>query len=245
MEQLNGLRATLEYSRPSNTNTHWSIGEALNSIREVLLKSLPSEEQKTFEVLVAPVKFERSAAYPLATEDGLRLCLQLISYARETKQVVPSTMPGAREQVLRVVPNTTNVFIIHGHDQVNVLRLRTLLKERFRLNPIVLSEQASKGRALIEKFEEEATSTTFALVLFTPDDLIHAPGGQYPQARPNVIFELGWFYGRLGRSRVCMLFKEGTSIPSDLDGILRIQFKDSVEEAFVQLQRELEAAGLV
>jgi hypothetical protein len=53
--------------------------------------------------------------------------------------------------------------------------------------------------------------------------------GSYAQARPNVIFELGWFYGSLGHSRVCILFKNGTQIHSDLGGISRVQFADERE----------------
>lgn len=67
----------------------------------------------------------------------------------------------------------------------------------------------------------------------------------YSQARPNVIFELGWFYGRLGRSRVCILFQEGSKLHSDLDGVLRIQFRESVEEKLGEIEKELKAAGLL
>lgn len=60
-----------------------------------------------------------------------------------------------------------------------------------------------------------------------------------------MIFELGWFYGRLGRDRVCILFKEGTKVPSDLDGISRIQFSESVEEKIVEIERELISSGVL
>jgi len=74
---------------------------------------------------------------------------------------------------------------------------------------------------------------------------IHIHGKEYAQARPNVIFELGWFYGRLSRERVCILFKEGTKIHSDLDGISRIQFQDSVLEKAVEIERELVSSGVL
>jgi predicted nucleotide-binding protein len=65
------------------------------------------------------------------------------------------------------------------------------------------------------------------------------------QTRPNVVFEIGWFYGRLGRGRVCILFKEGTRIHSDLDGVVRVQFTTSVEEKIVEIEAELLAVGLL
>ncbi len=68
---------------------------------------------------------------------------------------------------------------------------------------------------------------------------------EHAQARPNVIFELGWMYGRLGRDRVCILFKKGTQIHSDLEGIERIEFNETVEEVVPAIGRELKAAGLL
>ena len=62
---------------------------------------------------------------------------------------------------------------------------------------------------------------------------------------PNVIFEMGWFYGRLGRKRISILFKRGTKIHSDLEGVSKIEFIESVEETLGRIERELQAAGLV
>jgi len=137
------------------------------------------------------------------------------------------------------------VFIVHGRDDLNKLRLEKLLHKRWRLEPIILSEEAGKGRTLIEKFEQEAQRATYAMAIFTPDDLIKVEGKKYTQARPNAIFELGWFYGRLGRKRVCILFKKGTKIHSDLEGIIRIEFGNSIEEKIMEIEKELKEAGLL
>jgi predicted nucleotide-binding protein len=75
--------------------------------------------------------------------------------------------------------------------------------------------------------------------------MIEVKGSQYTQARPNVIFELGWFYWRLGRDKTCILFKKSTQIHSDLDGINRIEFTTSIQESYLEIERELQAAGLV
>ncbi len=56
---------------------------------------------------------------------------------------------------------------------------------------------------------------------------------------------MGWFYGRLGRRKVCILHKRGTRIHSDLDGVSRIPFDEDVEAAFLEIKRELEAAKVV
>ncbi|MCH8069469.1 MAG: nucleotide-binding protein, partial [Candidatus Marinimicrobia bacterium] len=148
----------------------------------------------------------------------------------------------------RKIPlESRTVFIVHGHDEANTLRLEKLLGDHWNLEPIVLRDRPGKGRTLIEKFEQEAKQSAYAFVLFTPDDLIDVPqsGESYTQARPNVIFELGWFYGRLSRERVCILFKKGTKIPSDLGGINRIEYSESIEEKILDIEKELKAAGLL
>ena len=142
-------------------------------------------------------------------------------------------------------PAPRPVFVIHGRDELYLRRLRELLDERWRLKPIVMRWEPGKGRTLIEKFEEEAQKAGFAFALMTPDDLVRVAEGDYAQARPNVAFELGWFYGRLGRSNVCILMKRGTQIHSDLDGISRIQFDESVEEKVLDIERELKAAKIL
>jgi predicted nucleotide-binding protein len=158
---------------------------------------------------------------------------------------LPKSVEESRSADPPVDPAGRVVFIVHGHDELNTLRLKTLLQDRWGIQSIVLSNQPGKGRTLIEKFEQEAQRAAFALVLLTPDDVVAVPDGQYLQARPNVIFELGWFYGRVGRSKTCILFKKGTRIHSDLDGINRIEFAESVEEKVIEIERELHEARLV
>jgi len=152
-----------------------------------------------------------------------------------------SVSPWERQQLT----DPKAVFIVHGHDELNTLKLEKLLKDYWHLEPIVLSSEPGKGRTLIEKFEQEASRATYAIVLYTPDDLIETSEINYTQARPNVIFELGWFYSRLGREKVCILFKKGTKIHSDLDGIMRIEFDNFVEEKILELEKELKEAGLL
>jgi predicted nucleotide-binding protein len=78
-----------------------------------------------------------------------------------------------------------------------------------------------------------------------PDDEIVSSASCYKQARPNAIYEVGWFIGRSGKHRVALLLKEGTHIHSDLDGVSRIPFSDNVEDKFLDIQKELKAAKLI
>jgi len=86
---------------------------------------------------------------------------------------------------------------------------------------IVLHDQPNRGRTIIEKFENYARSTAFAVVIYTGDDEGKAKGDLTlkPRARQNVLFELGFFVGALTRARVAVLFEEGVDVPTDLSGV--------------------------
>jgi predicted nucleotide-binding protein len=109
------------------------------------------------------------------------------------------------------------VFVVHGHDEVAKLSVARYL-EKLELEPVILHEQPNKGMTIIEKVEA-FSDVAFAVVLLTLDDLPGVAGG-LNRARQNVILELGYFLGKLGRSQVCALFKEGTDIPSDFKGVV-------------------------
>jgi len=85
----------------------------------------------------------------------------------------------------------------------------------------------------------------FAVVLLTPDDIAGTPSapGSATRARQNVVFELGYFAGKLGRGRACLLRKGDVEIPSDLYGVIYTELDDS-DGWKLKLVRELKAAGL-
>lgn len=147
------------------------------------------------------------------------------------------------EEALRV---RQNVFIIHGRDEAKWRELKDLLKSEFRLNPIVLSEQPDAGcKTVIEKFEHYAQTCSYAIAVFTPDDEVSNDGTSYLQARPNVIYELGWFCGKLGRAGAMLLLKEGTALFSDFGGIIQKRFTSNISEKSVEIKRDLVAAGVL
>ena len=135
------------------------------------------------------------------------------------------------------------VFVIHGRDDAARETVARFL-ERLGLKPVILFEQPSQGRTIIEKIEDNA-DVRFAVGLLTPDDLgAHANnrGELAPRARQNVIFELGYFAGKLSRKRVCALVKEGLEIPSDYDGVVYVDF-DNAGAWKMKVVQELKAAG--
>jgi len=81
--------------------------------------------------------------------------------------------------------------------------------------------------------------------VFTPDDEVQSQTESYLQARPNVIYELGWFCGKLGRFGAMLLLKEGTSLFSDFGGIIQKRFSHNVSEKVIEIKRDLVAAGVM
>jgi predicted nucleotide-binding protein len=138
-------------------------------------------------------------------------------------------------------PLSRQVFVVHGHDDGAREAVARFL-EKIGFEAIILHEQANQGRTVIEKIEAHG-EVHFAVVLLTPDDTGCVKGGEpEPRARQNVLLELGYFIGRLGRDRVCALKRGTLEIPSDFAGVVWEKMDDSGgwKQA---LGRELQAAG--
>jgi predicted nucleotide-binding protein len=141
-------------------------------------------------------------------------------------------------------PPSKKVFVVHGHDHEAKDKVARFL-ERLKLEPVVLHEQPNEGRAVIEKFEVYA-HVGFAVVLLTPDDvgaLATERTNLKSRARQNVVFELGYFIGKLKRNRVCALYKEDVEVPSDYAGVLFTKL-DSAGDWRTKLAQDLSAAGI-
>jgi predicted nucleotide-binding protein len=134
----------------------------------------------------------------------------------------------------------SKVFVVHGHDDGAREAVARFL-ERLGIQPIILHEQASQGRTVIEKVEAHG-EVGFAVILLTPDDVGCVKGGTpAPRARQNVVLELGYFIGRLGRKHVCALKRGEVEIPSDFAGVVYETFDDGGGWR-QKLAAELEAA---
>jgi len=145
------------------------------------------------------------------------------------------------------VPDEPRPFIVHGHDDKTKLEVKNYLQNVLGLpEPVILHEQPNLGKTLIEKFEDLAAVTDLAFVVLTPDDLPADPAADNVskrRARQNVIFELGFFLGALGRrsGRVFLLYKGPLELPSDLSGIVYLDITRGIESASDRIRRELGA----
>ena len=184
--------------------------------------------------------------YPAAYEHGLNSAsAKLKSMIKEIEEDWPDDKQAQISSSARGndQPSTKEIFVVHGRDKDTKNTVARFL-EKLKLMPVILSEIPGKGRTIIEKFEQHA-QVGFAIVLLTPDDAGSLQGDTNlsPRARQNVIFELGFFIGRLDRKQVCALTRGEVEIPSDYAGIEYIRL-DASDGWQMKLFEELQAAGM-
>lgn len=186
---------------------------------------------------------QRQAKFTAGVPQTVTMLEGLISRLKEKQEELqsdqPATIQGAAQHT-----GTRRIFVVHGHDDAAKEAVARFLS-KLNLEPIILHEKANQGRTIIEKFEGHA-DVDFAVILLTPDDRGHpsdSPEKARPRARQNVIFELGYFVGRLGRSRVCALHKGNVEILSDYEGVIYVSMDDPQEWRLL-LAREIKAAGV-
>jgi Predicted nucleotide-binding protein containing TIR-like domain len=146
--------------------------------------------------------------------------------------------PGGR------APHDAPIFIVHGSDTVRAESVAHTVTSATGRKAIMLREQPNLGRTLIEKFERHAAEVPYAIIVLTADDKGSRADDteSRPRGRQNVIFEVGYFYGRIGRDHVSVLLQAGVEKPSDMDGIAYITFDDNGAWK-TELFRELGHAG--
>ena len=127
--------------------------------------------------------------------------------------------------LIHTAPGTFNnlqVFIVHGHDEIPKLEMASFITS-IGLVPIILHQQASSGRTIIEKIEHYS-NVGFGIVLYTPCDVGNKVGdlNSNYRARQNVVFEHGFLIGKLGRSRVTAFVMGMIETPNDISGVVYV-----------------------
>jgi predicted nucleotide-binding protein len=180
--------------------------------------------------------------------DGKQQSIALLQQAIRTLE--DEIADQEHDNLVAVAPLTTTssapsrrVFLVHGRDNEAKNEVARFLS-KIGLEEIILHERPNSGRHLLTKFQEESEGASFAVVLITPDDEGGLPGEPLrKRARQNVVFELGFFIGRLGPSHVAALVKGDVEKPSDFDGVGYISL-DSTGGWKGLLARELKAAKI-
>jgi len=145
---------------------------------------------------------------------GVHLCTEKFLPLMGKASVTSMALAGAVER--------RRVHIIHGKDEAMKDAVTETL-EQIGLEPVVLHEQPNQGRNLLGEFSEYS-DVTFVVVLLSPDDT----EAQIPKASQNVILELGFFLGKLGKGKVLSIYKENKhfDLPPDIVGASYTKFDE-------------------
>lgn len=171
-----------------------------------------------------------------------------------TTATTPPSAPGTSSEGRTDDPTTsqgsilgTEIFIVHGHDTRALDSVKIFIHETTGIMPIALSDKPAKGQTIIEKFERSSESTSYVVVLLTPDDVGQTAEEALSEAEPrkrarqNVVLELGYFIGKMGRERIAVL-NANVEKPSDIEGLNYISYPG--ENWKFDLLKELQEAGL-
>lgn len=143
------------------------------------------------------------------------------------------------------ITSKKDVFIVHGHDELAKTKAARFV-HKLGLNPIILHEQASSGKTIIEKIEKYS-NVGFGIVLYTACDIgaaIAEKNNLKKRARQNVVFEHGYLIGKIGRKNVSALVKEDIEVPNDISGVVYISMKDDDDSWGYKLAKEMKESGL-
>lgn len=133
------------------------------------------------------------------------------------------------------------VFISHGRSK-EWYKVQAYIEKDIKIPTLELAQEANLGRTVLQKLNEESDKCSYAVIVMTGDDDI---GYGKPRARENVMHEIGLFQGKYGLQNICLLYEEGTNIPSNIHGLVYIPFpKNYVEATFGALNRELKTVFL-
>ncbi len=177
-----------------------------------------------------------------------------------------------KDLMIETSPNN-KIFIVHGRNHEPMKELKTMLYDFGLNPIVLHEKTSEGSLTLAEKLEEHSKDVGYAFIILTPDDVgceeievekmkssLQAPFLRRPvlrtvgeiekifthlksRARQNVIFEMGYFWGLLQRKRVCCLLKGDVEKPSDINGVVYVDFKDSVKEAEGKILKKLRKAG--
>lgn len=212
---------------------------SIDSIKRVRI----SKSKNSIEKLVyAKIKYKN-----LTREEAISKAInELIDVTNEYLVNAPGSLIQKKKNLLkRILKNkmSTDIFIVHGQDEEIKQKVARFITN-LNLHPIILHEQASSGKTIIEKIEEYS-NVDFGVILYSPCDVgakREEAKNLSPRARQNVVFEHGYLIGKLGRNKVTALVKNDVEIPNDISGLVYINF-DNANSWKLDLAKEMKKAG--
>ena len=165
------------------------------------------------------------------------------------KEIFPREGPPREAPLPFIVPDRhplpgSNILLIHGRDEATKESVLSFI-EKLGLRALTLDGAPDEVKNVLEQFRAFSW-VDFAIVLFTPDEIAaprNKPKERQARVSQNVIFEFGYFLGKLGNEKVCALYQEEVEIPSDHPGVVYIPM-DSKGGWRLLVAKEIKQAGI-
>lgn len=174
--------------------------------------------------------------YDWANRDSAVVCL-------DKRRTRPDQLVRHVRRAVREPGASPNVFLVHGRDHKAMFAVKDYVQNNLRFNePTVLCHKPNDGRTIIEKLEHYADDADVVIVLLTPDDLGRTANGgsvERTRGRQNVIFELGYVFGAVRRSKVLVLTAGVAEMPQEIAGVVYIDISHGIHAAGEDIRREL------
>lgn len=143
---------------------------------------------------------------------------------------------GRLEQRNKFISRTNprpRVFLICSAEALDIAKAIRIGLDHAKADVRIWSDDEifEAGTYPLEALEREVTEADFGIAIAEPDDLVRSRDRQHSVPRDNVIFELGFFMSRLGRSRTILLVPRGEDVklPSDFKGLTPIGYKSGAD----------------
>ena len=240
---LQNFIQTTAIQAQSNLGDSWRTSlDRISNVRDEI-RDIVDDPQ--FNVLVANPKISQSGSFGFSASGTM---LNVLITAKELFSYIDSLLslyltPKTKE--LEENPRkAAKLFIAHGRNEIVRNKVKDFIRDRCGMQPLVLQELPSSGLTVIEKLEKYGRTADYAVIILTGDDII--ANGEERRARQNVIQELGWFQGVLGRKRTAILRQKEVEIASNIAGVIYLEFSgDNVEMVFESLRQEFEEEGIL
>lgn len=242
------VRTQDEYSKNKEDYYSWSdynsefLKQAFNKENNEYKKSYDSENSSYFGVIGGTISLTQEIQ---ELKGDINNCLGNLKNLRQKTALLKSVKEDTEvtKTEKSSVLDKSQVFIVHGHDDAAKTKTARFI-EKLGLKPIILHEQASGSKTVIEKIEAYS-NVGFGIVLYTPCD-IGAKDENNPnykkRARQNVVFEHGFLIGKIGRENVCALVKGEIETPNDISGVVYVKM-DEDDAWHLKIARELRNSG--
>jgi predicted nucleotide-binding protein len=263
----------IEYAEPEKSGIRFNVSrpELIGSFAEPFANGDPFWFMGR---LLNPVKVTKVIIFwSYATADQLRLPNhESLIVAKDKNYLIDNILKGkvkgtyvCTEEFVKVAPKTSaptpqaqaatptptgtprRIIVVSGTDET-MKQTMTLALKKLGLASIVMSEQPSQGKKIIDRFAKDYADVGFAIVLLSPDVYVYPKGEEATKRERtpsmNVALMFGFLIGKLGKDKVLAFYREtpNFAFPINFEGV-KFTALDDRDTWKLSLIRELKGSG--